>query len=125
VFLAHEGRAEPYEAGLAVELDDPDRIVLAGVIDEAVIGFAAAALVDLRDGTRLAVIGDLFVEPGAREVGVGEALMDALVEWSRAMGCDGVDATALPGNRHTKNFFETNGFTARLLVMHRRLRGEA
>jgi GNAT superfamily N-acetyltransferase len=125
VFLAYEGRAEPYEQGLAAELDDPERIVLAGLIDEAIIGFASASLVDLRDGTRLAVIGDLFVEPGAREVGVGEALMDALLAWSRTKGCAGVDATALPGNRHTKNFFETNGFTARLLVMHRRLAADA
>jgi hypothetical protein len=36
-------------------------------------------------------------------------------------GCSGVDATALPGNRATKNFFEESGFTARLLVMHHRL----
>ena len=36
----------------------------------------------------------------------------------------GVDATALPGDRLTKNFFESNGFTARLLIMHRRLDGE-
>jgi GNAT superfamily N-acetyltransferase len=65
-------------------------------------------------------ITDLFVEPGARAVGVGEALMDALLPWFRARECRGVDATALPGNRETKNFFEMSGFTARLLVMHHR-----
>ena len=31
------------------------------------------------------------------------------------------DAMALPGHRATKNFFEAHGFTARALVMHRRL----
>jgi GNAT superfamily N-acetyltransferase len=119
--LVHEGRAEPYEDGLAVELGQPERIVLAGTIDEVVVGFASAGVIELRDGSRLAVIGDLFVELGARQVGVGEAMMDLLLDWSRDQGCAGLDATALPGNRHTKNFFETNGFTARLLVMYRSL----
>ena len=36
----------------------------------------------------------------------------------------GIDATALPGNRATKNFFEAHGFTARLLVMHHALAQE-
>ena len=48
--------------------------------------------------------------------------MDQLLEWFRGRGCNGVDATALPGNRATKNFFEMSGFTARLLVMHHRMR---
>jgi hypothetical protein len=49
--------------------------------------------------------------------------MGELLAWFSARGCLGVDSTALPGARETKNFFEESGFTARLLVMHRRLRG--
>jgi hypothetical protein len=48
-------------------------------------------------------------------------MMGSLLEWFGARGCSGVDATALPGNRATKNIFEESGFTARLLVMHHRL----
>jgi hypothetical protein len=40
----------------------------------------------------------------------------------RGGGCVGIDALALPGNRQTKNFFESFGFTARAIVVHRRLR---
>ena len=82
------------------------------------IGFAAVVVEQLRSGARLGVVTDLFVEPEAREVGVGEVLVDALVEHCRAAGCIGVDATALPGHRAAKNFFETHGFTARALTMH-------
>jgi len=61
------------------------------------------------------------VEPEAREVGVGEAMADALVAHCDDRRCIGIDAPALPGHRAAKNFFEAHGFTARALVMHRRL----
>ena len=47
--------------------------------------------------------------------------MDLLLEWCRSRGCVGIDAVALPGDRHTKNFFETFGLTARAIVVHRNL----
>ena len=64
---------------------------------------------------------DLFVEPDARSVGIGEALVGLIVEFCAARGCIGIDAAALPGHRAAKNFFEGHGFTARSLVMHRSL----
>ena len=106
---------------LVAELDDPDRLVQVGTIDDAVVGYARSRRTVLADGRVVGTIEDLFVEPGAREVGLGEAMMDAVLEWCRAKGCSGVDAIALPGHRATKNFFEESGFTARLLVMHRSL----
>jgi ribosomal protein S18 acetylase RimI-like enzyme len=121
VFVEREGRAAPVEPTLRQDLDDPDVLLVAGTIDESVVGYACGRTEVLRDGSRLGVIGDLFVLDGGRSVGVGEAMMDLLLEWFRAQGCAGVDATALPGNRATKNFFEGSGFTARLLVMHHRL----
>jgi hypothetical protein len=47
--------------------------------------------------------------------------MNGIVEWCTARGCVGVDGLALPGNRATKNFFETFGLVARAIVVHRRL----
>ena len=121
VFLAREARPEPVDEGLRRDLADPGCVVLAGTIDDAVIGFATGRVEHLRDGSSLGVIHELFVEEGARAVGVGEALMDQLLAWFRAQGCSGVDSTALPGNRATKNFFEESGFSARLIVMLHRL----
>jgi GNAT superfamily N-acetyltransferase len=100
---------------------DESRPVWVGTIDETAVGYAAAHVERLRDGTVLGVIDHLFVESGARDVGVGEALMNELLAWFRSQGCTAADAAALPGNRETKNFFETAGFSARLIVMHHRL----
>ncbi len=61
------------------------------------------------------------MEPGARGVGVGRALLDDLVAWFSASGCRGADASALPGDRATKNFYEAAGFKARLITVHRAL----
>jgi GNAT superfamily N-acetyltransferase len=73
----------------------------------------------------LGVVEAIYVEPQARAVGVGEALMDTALDWFRRRGCAGVDAVALPGARLTKNFFEEFGFTSRLLVMHHRFDHDA
>ena len=56
--------------------------------------------------------------PRARGVGVGYELMRACVEIARRAGCVGIDARALPGDRETKNFFESFGLVARSLVVH-------
>ena len=62
-----------------------------------------------------------FVESGAREVGLGHLLVEHALAWFREQGCTGVDGSAHPGDRAAKNFFESAGFKARLLVMHRPL----
>lgn len=121
IWAVREARPLPAEPSLRADLDAPDRLLLAGTIDEAVVGYAAARTEALRDGGVLGVVTDIYVLPGARAVGLGEVLIDAVLAWCREQGCVGVDGLALPGNRETKNFFETFGFTARAIVVHRRL----
>ncbi len=121
LWAKRETRALPALASLGAALDDPDQLVLAGTIDGVVVGYGVTRLERLRSGERLGVISDIYVEPEAREVGVGEMLADRVLAWCREHGCLGVDALALPGNRNTKNFFETFGFTARAIVVHRPL----
>ncbi len=115
-------RPEPPDGTLRADLDDPDRCVLVGCLGTAVVGYAVASLVPLRDGTSVAEVGELFVETPARGVGVGEALMQQLLSWATARGCIGIDARALPGDRATKNFFESFGLVARAISVHRDLR---
>lgn len=95
--------------------------VLLGLIDDVPFGFAQAHIQPVADLGDVAVVDDLYVEPPAREVGVGECLMDALLEWAAGAGCVGVDAVVLPGNRAGKNFFERYGLVARAIRVHRRL----
>jgi len=121
LLFSREARRDPVEESLADELCCADRAVWVGTIDDFVVGYAAGRIDELPEGQRLGVIEDLFVESEARSVGVGEALANLVIAWFEGQGCSGADALALPGARATKNFFEESGFTARLLVMHRRL----
>ena len=123
LWAAREAVAPPFEDTYAALLDRDDALVVVGTVDDTVIGFGVATVEPLRTGHTLGVITDLFVEPDARAVGVGEAMAEALVAFCVAQGCVGIDALALPGHRAAKNFFEESGFTARALVMHRRLDG--
>jgi GNAT superfamily N-acetyltransferase len=123
VFLGREAAAELDGPDLAT-IDDGspiDRQVWVGTIDDTVIGYAVGHVEKLADGAAHGVLDVFFVEEGARGIGVGEAMMTVALDWFRDRGCTGVDAAALPGHRATKNFFEETGFTARLLVMYRRL----
>jgi GNAT superfamily N-acetyltransferase len=102
-------------------VDDPDHLVVVGTIEEVPVGYAVVGLEAVGEGPPLAVIEALFVEPEARDVGVGEAMMDLVLHWSAGRGVLGLDALALPGDRATKNFFERFGLTARAIVVHRAL----
>lgn len=119
LWLRREARPEPLADGYEMLLARDDARVVVGTVHGVVVGFGVVEIEPLRDGAALGRITDLFVESGARSVGVGEAMIGALLEFSGARMCVGVDALALPGHRATKNFFEESGFTARAIMMHR------
>jgi GNAT superfamily N-acetyltransferase len=121
LWARREGRPAPQEATLRSALDRPDHEVAVGTLDGVVVGYGVVRAETLLDGGRLGVIEDIYVDPGARAVGVGETLMNHLIDWCRARGCFGVDSLALPGDRDTKNFFESFGLVARAIVVHRPL----
>jgi GNAT superfamily N-acetyltransferase len=106
--------------GLDRLLADGRRRVLVGTVDDTVVGLALGRIDAVGEAT-LGVIDAFYVEPGARGVGVGAAMVDDLVRWFSTSRCRGIDVTALPGDRQTKNFLEGSGFKARLLTMHRLL----
>jgi GNAT superfamily N-acetyltransferase len=108
---------------LAAMMASPDHEVAVGTLDGTVIGYGVVRRDRLPDGGLLGVLEDIYVDPGARAVGIGEALMDHLLCWCRDQGCFGMDSLALPGDRATKNFFESFGLVARAIVVHRPLDG--
>lgn len=116
-----EARPEPLEAGLAALAADTSASVMVGTIDDTVVGYAAIMVQSLHDGRRIGHLTDLYVLPEARGVGVGETVMERLTEWCRDHDCVGIESIALPGDRETKNFFETFGLVARALRVHRSL----
>lgn len=124
IFTRREARARPAHDALHRALTDDDQLIVVGTIDEVVVGFSGVRRERLLDGVSLAVIEDIYVLPEAREVGVGEAMLDLCLQWAEESGCIGLDALALPGDRHTKNFFESFGLVARAIIVHRDLRGD-
>lgn len=119
VWGRREAPSLPRDDELAVALHDPGASVQLGCLDGYPVGFGIVRVELLRTGERLAVVADLYVEPPFREVGVGEAIMDALLVWAEQAGCSGIDALVLPGMRESKNFFERYGMKARAILVHR------
>jgi ribosomal protein S18 acetylase RimI-like enzyme len=121
IWSVREARTGPPEETYDALIAAPDACVVVGTLDGVVVGFGVGTVEELADGRRLGVVTELFVDPDARAVGVGETMLEALVGHFARLDCAGVDSFALPGHRAAKNFFEESGFTARAIVMHRAL----
>jgi GNAT superfamily N-acetyltransferase len=118
--LADSLRRADLAGYMAGGLHDGERLVVVGIAHTEVVGLAS--LVAVRDLVRpLGRLEVIYVEPGWRRVGVATAMLALAAERCRRWGMAGLDAPALPGDRPAKSFFESQGLTARLLTMHRRL----
>jgi GNAT superfamily N-acetyltransferase len=98
-----------------------DDAVAAGGVEVAVIGDVVAGYLVSHHGQQIAYIDEVYVTPGARGVGFGDALLEAAVAAGRAAGCRVIEGEALPGDRETKNLYERAGITARMLVVSKAL----
>ena len=116
-----DARTEPIEDSIARDLESADALVLCGLYDGVTMGLAVARIVPTSDTQIYTRVTDLFTLPDARHVGVGEAMMDECVSWSRLRGAMAIDAAVLPGTRDAKNFFEGFGLTARALTVSLKL----
>ena len=125
VLLGLGARPTDVAGSFSAQLSDPAQHVVAGFIAPLTggpAGYGTCRTYEMAGDELLGCIEELYVKPEARRTGVGSAVAASLLEWCQARGCTGVDAKALPGSRAVKSFFEGEGFTARLLVMHRPLR---
>lgn len=120
LFLRRESGGDARVRAAAI-LDDPQGFVAVGTYDDVPFGYAIVVFEQLTDGGLLARVDDLAVDAEARGSGIGEALMNLILETATKKGCFGIDSRALPGDRETKNFFESFGLKARMLVVHKAL----
>ncbi len=115
------GRAEPIEATFSADIANSDHTVLVATADGQMAGYLVAVYEPLRSGDAMMRVIDLWVHPEARGIGLGNALMRQAVAVANDRGCTGIDARALPGDRVTKNFFESFGLVARTIEVHKAL----
>lgn len=114
-YLEREGRSEPDRAALQSMLDDAEQHCVVGTIDDVIVAFAAARTEMLRTGDLIAEMTEIWVMPEARGVGLGEVMLDAIMDWARSEGCVSLEGSVHPGNRDAKNFFERAAMVTRLL----------
>ena len=106
-------------ARIAAALNDEAMVLLVGTIDETVVGYGLMSLGTVSDGSIQANVEEIFVDPGARSVGVGEAILEELLAAASVRRAVAIQSVALPGDRSTKNFFEAHGMVARAIIVHR------
>jgi len=116
-----DGLADPLENSLRAILDDDNSTLVVGTIDDIPFGFLWMRLERLLPQADGAMVGSarlVFVHPEARGVGVGEQMITMVMEDFRERGVTLFDSHVSPGHRLAKNFFESNGYSARRIVMH-------
>ena len=117
-----DGLPEPVGRSLNMLVERPDGVVVVGLIDGVPLGFLAGLeqplLAPMADCS-IGVVQLIFTDHEARGVGVGAAMLHVAMREFRNRGIDLFDARVSPGHRLAKNFFESNGFKARSITMHR------
>ena len=116
-----DGLELPVDGALGEIMADQHSLLVVGEIDEVVVGFTWARseqMLERAGGERAGVVRLIYVDPDARGVSVGEAMIGLVLEELRRTGHRRFDARVSPGHRLAKNFFEQNGFAARLIIMH-------
>jgi GNAT superfamily N-acetyltransferase len=93
------------------------KAVIVACLDDVVLGY----LIWVVEATGVAQIQQVYVDPGAREIGCGDGMMAATILGARARGCEFLEGEALPGDRETKNLYERSGITARMITVSLKL----
>ena len=100
-------------------IDDHNAVVLVGSLLDASVSYM---VMHLSHHTDRGIITQAFVEPEARELGLGDTMVEHAIAAVRAADLSGIEAVALPGDRETKNLYERAGLTARKLTVYKSLR---
>jgi len=94
-----------------------DRSVFVAAIPVPESGEVLVGYLVLDVAGEVAMVDQVYVTPAARELGFGDALLDAALTAGRLAGATFLEGHALPGDRDTKNLYERAGITARLITV--------
>ena len=120
-FRGHEQLLEVWtltEQQWATTITSSKNIVLVALSSMSIVGYAKGDI-DVK-GT-ICTVGHVFVDPQARQLGIGAGLVGEIARVAKSKGCQTLDAVALPGDRKMKNLYERIGMPARLLIASKNL----
>ena len=114
------GDSGGYSSFLASQLDEDGAAVFVAERQRRIVGYVYSAIEplswkDLRD--ECGFIHDLVVSEAARGGGIGEALLDAAVEWLREQGMPRVVLGTAAQNDRAQRLFERRGFRPTMIEM--------
>jgi ribosomal protein S18 acetylase RimI-like enzyme len=109
-----------YADFLGSQLDDESAVIMVAERGGDIVGYVYAAIEplswkDLRD--ECGYIHDLLVTAAVRRAGVGEALLNAAIEWLRERGMPRVVLGTAAQNETARRLFERRGFRATMIEM--------
>ena len=121
VLLNLDSFSEDSSENFSYWFDSSDHRIFTGLFGDAVVAYGVLEFLTTNDTQRIASIKEIFVLKDARSVGVGESVIHSITNEAIEHNAIGIDSFALPGDRETKNFFETQGMVARLIHVYRPL----
>lgn len=92
-----------------------DMLILMAVVDEVVRGYALARIiceepwVDNGSG-RMGLFDELYLDESARGLGLGQEMIDRVMNWMEKKEIKRVKLHAYSWNHHARKLYERNGF---------------
>ncbi|EAQ12121.1 acetyltransferase (GNAT) family protein [Maritimibacter alkaliphilus HTCC2654] len=71
-------------------LDAPDTAIIGALDGDRMIGFASATVLLHPDKPPMLFVNEVGVNEGFRKRGIATRLVEALIDWARAYGCEGI-----------------------------------
>ena len=120
--LFRAGAQKYDEAALKRLLSDPDRPIIAGVVEDKMVGYAFCILQEIKNDPVLCdrktlYIDDLCVDETVRGGGVAKAIYQGVLDYARSIGCDAVTLNVRCGNDRALHFYEKCGFKPQKIGM--------
>ena len=120
--LFRAGAQKYDEAALKRLLSDPDRPIIAGVVEDKMVGYAFCILQKIKNDPVLCdrktlYIDDLCVDETVRGGGVAKAIYQGVLDYARSIGCDAVTLNVWCGNDRALHFYEKCGFKPQKIGM--------
>lgn len=120
--LFRAGAQKYDEAALKRLLSDPDRPIIAGVVEDKMVGYAFCILQEIKNDPVLCdrktlYIDDLCVDETVRGGGVAKAIYQGVLDYARSIGCDAVTLNVWCGNDRALHFYKKCGFKPQKIGM--------